>query len=123
MSVPAIDAMHISLGTRRSNGEWVATPVWFAALDDAFYVRTMHTSGKVKRIPRCPQVTVTLCDEAGKLLGETRPARARLMVQEEPLIQAAEDALQSKYGAARTEMTRLMESQSEPLVYLEIVFQ
>jgi PPOX class probable F420-dependent enzyme len=102
-----VDARYFNLATFRKSGKEVATPVWFAAADDAFYVFSAGDAGKVKRIragsrtgPGTPsRARVATCDVRGKLLGEWREAAARLVVDPNE-IRRAYAALRQKYGLA-----------------------
>lgn len=87
---------YMSLMTYRKSGAAVATPVWFARVDDNLYVMTLRASGKVKRISHTPQVRIAPCDRAGVLLGETRDATALILNGADRA--AADTALAQKYG-------------------------
>ena len=117
------DARYFSLATFRKNGKEVATPVWFAAANDTFYVFSAGNAGKVKRIragskadrgagsrtgPRTGSRTgsrmdsgsrarVAPCDGRGKVLGEWQNAVARLVVDPAE-VRVAYEALHKKYG-------------------------
>jgi PPOX class probable F420-dependent enzyme len=88
---------YLSLATYRANGTEVATPVWFAAVDDAFYVFTAGESGKVKRLRRSSRARVAPCDARGAVLGAWRDVTARL-VGDAASIARAQHALRLKYG-------------------------
>lgn len=78
-----------SLGLRRSNtallttfrrtGEPVATPVSIAVIGESAWFATAADSGKAKRLARNPDVLVAPCSVTGKVLGESVPARARVL--------------------------------------------
>lgn len=87
---------YMSLTTYRKSGAAVATPVWFARVDDNLYVMTLRASGKVKRISHTPRVRIAPCDRAGVLLGETRDAVALILNGADRA--AADTALAQKYG-------------------------
>jgi hypothetical protein len=95
--VALIDARYFSLATFRKNGKEVATPVWFAAADDTFYVFSAGDAGKVKRIRAGSRARVAPCDGRGKVLGDWQDAAARL-VTDAAEIRAAYAALHRKYG-------------------------
>lgn len=46
----AYRSQYINLTTFRRNGQAVATPVWFVALNGRLYISTNVNSGKAKRI-------------------------------------------------------------------------
>lgn len=86
----------INVQTYRKNGEAVSTPVWFVERDGRFYVRTIATAGKVKRIRNNPKARVMPCDQRGGPLGEWANATARLMSADED--RAVNGYFQAKYG-------------------------
>ena len=53
---------YVSLATFRRNGTEVATPVWFAAVDDKLYVVSAGDAGKVKRLRHSPRARVAPCE-------------------------------------------------------------
>ena len=75
----------------------MATPVWFASVDDTLYVFTAGDSGKVKRLRRSPRARVAPCDARGALRGDWQEATA-LLVTDPTTIRRAEAALDKKYG-------------------------
>ena len=87
---------YINLTTFRKNGVAVATPVWFAQIQDTLFIFTINNSGKVKRIRNNPQVQVAPCTSNGKPLGSTINARARIMSIDEEF--TALMPLRHKYG-------------------------
>jgi uncharacterized protein len=93
------DARYFSLATYRRNGREVATPVWFAAADDTFYVFSAGDAGKVKRIRAGSRARVARCDVRGKLLGDWQDATARL-VTDATETRRAYQALRKKYGVS-----------------------
>lgn len=56
---------YINLATYKKSGRLVQTPVWFALDQKYLYVRTLATSGKVKRINRNPNVRIAPCEMDG----------------------------------------------------------
>jgi PPOX class probable F420-dependent enzyme len=90
-------AGYISLITFRKTGAEVATPVWFAAMDDKLCVFTASESGKVKRLRNSSRARVASCTMRGKVTGPYRDATARL-VSDTQLIGRMEQALLAKYG-------------------------
>ena len=98
----------------------VRTPLWFAVLEGSLVARTLATSGKLKRMRRDPHAELAPCTETGAILGPTRFGRAAVLDDPER-IDAADRALDARYGAARKEMTRQMADQGQALVYFEVV--
>jgi len=86
----------LSLTTYRKSGEAVATPVWFAQVDNRLYVMTMLASGKAKRIMNTSRVTIAPCDRTGTLLGPSMEAVAHLVSEDGR--SAADDAITTKYS-------------------------
>ena len=92
-----VDARYFSLATFRKSGKEVATPVWFAAANDTFYVFSAGDAGKVKRLRASSRARVAPCDGRGKVLGEWQDATARLF-SEPAETRTAYAALRKKYG-------------------------
>ena len=96
-------ATYISLSTRKRDGNFVDTPVWFAQGEDGaeeacnYYVFALKKSGKVKRIRNFPDVKIAPCDIRGKLKGDWIDARADL-VNEAEGIKTGFAHLRKKYG-------------------------
>ncbi len=88
---------YLSLATYRTNGAEVATPVWFAAVDDTLYVFTAGESGKAKRLRRSSRARVAPCDARGTPTGAWRDATA-CIITDPALIARAQAALRAKYG-------------------------
>jgi len=120
MPYPNPSEKHICLATFKRDGTAVETAVWFAEADGKFYLRTIATSGKVKRIRNQPRVRLAPCTITGKVTGPWIDAHARLLTPSDPLIQVANFALDTKYGDERRHMTRLMAEQGKELVYIEV---
>jgi len=114
------EADHLSLVTYRRDGSEVATPLWFVEADGRLYARTMSPSGKLKRLARSAESRVAPCTADGTTTGESISTRARQLPEGDPAIALAEAALAQRYGAERVRLTRMMEHQGTPLVYLEI---
>ncbi|WP_165360580.1 PPOX class F420-dependent oxidoreductase [Candidatus Chloroploca sp. Khr17] len=87
---------YANLFTFRKNGEAIKTPIWFAERQGKIYVMTTMDSGKVKRIRNNGRVQIGPSDRAGKPLGPTVEAHARILEEHET--QVAKDALDRKYG-------------------------
>ena len=90
---------YINLSTRKRDGSFVNTPVWFAQEGETnnYYVYSLNNSGKVKRIRNFPDVKVAACNFSGKLKGNWVDAKADL-VDESENIKTAYECLRNKYG-------------------------
>jgi uncharacterized protein len=72
-------AKYVLLTTFRRDGTPVPTPVWHVVVDGVSYVSTGENVGKVKRIRRGPDVTISACTFRGRPTGPTFAARARIL--------------------------------------------
>ncbi len=90
-------ASYISFSTLRKNGNWVDTPVWFAADGENFYVFSAGNAGKVKRLRNFSQCRVAPCTFNGKLTGHRLEGTAWL-VDDAREQERAHRALRRKYG-------------------------
>lgn len=88
---------YANLFTFRKSGEAIKTPIWFAERAGRLYVMTVMDSGKVKRIRNNGRVQIGPADRAGKPLGPTVEAQARLLSEPQD-VQVAKNALDDKYG-------------------------
>ncbi|PPR79537.1 MAG: hypothetical protein CFH01_00368 [Alphaproteobacteria bacterium MarineAlpha2_Bin1] len=90
---------YISLSTQKKDGTFINTPVWFAQEGNLnnYYVYTLKSSGKVKRIRNFTSVKIAPCNFSGKIRGCWENAKAELIVEEET-INLAYSLLRSKYG-------------------------
>ena len=88
---------YISFATRKRSGEWVATPVWFAADRGNYYVFSASAAGKVKRLRNSPRARVAACDARGNVHGPWHEAQARI-VSAPDAIARANALLLAKYG-------------------------
>ena len=90
---------YINLSTRKRDGSFVNTPVWFVQEKETnnYYVYSLNNSGKVKRIRNFPDVKVATCNFSGKLKGNWVDANANL-VDESGNIKTAYACLRKKYG-------------------------
>ena len=90
---------YINLSTRKRDGSFVNTPVWFAQEGETnnYYVYSLNNSGKVKRIRNFPDVKVATCNFCGKLKGNCVDANSNL-VDESENIKTAYESLRKKYG-------------------------
>ena len=111
---------HMSLTTFRRNGEPVATPIWFAEVAGCLYVRTAGHFKKLERIAEDPSVTVAPCTENGEVTGAVLTGVARILSDSDPVIEAADAALNRKYPAERPAMTQLLADNGWPGIYVEV---
>ena len=90
---------YINLSTRKKNGNYIDTPVWFAVdkQTNALYIYSLKKAGKVKRIKNFPDVKIAACNYRGKLEAEWQSAKAELINNSEE-IAAAYRLLRNKYG-------------------------
>lgn len=88
---------YFNLETFRKDGSGVKTPLWFAEIDGALYVRTGADSWKVKRIRNQPQVRITPSDSRGKPKGPWVDAQATI-IEDPDRKKRVEQAFRKKYG-------------------------
>lgn len=90
---------YINLSTRKRDGSFVDTPVWFAQEGDTnnYYVFSLKNVGKIKRIRNFPEVKVGICTFSGKPKGGWAYAMADL-VDEPETTKVAYSILRKKYG-------------------------
>ena len=90
---------YINLSTRKRNGSFVGTPVWFAQVGETnnYYIFSLAKAGKVKRIRNFPDVRIAICDGRGKLKSEWMAAQAKL-INDPAEITVAYRFLRNKYG-------------------------
>ena len=90
---------YINLSTRKRDGSFVNTPVWFAQEGEtnSYYVYSLKNVGKVKRIRNFPDVKVATCKFSGKRKSDWVDAKADL-VDESENIKIAYECLSKKYG-------------------------
>ena len=90
---------YINLSTKKKNGTFINTPVWFAqdAETNNYYVYTLKKSGKVKRIKNFPDVRVAPCNFRGKIKSNWIYATADL-IYDSSNIKFAYTLLIMKYG-------------------------
>jgi PPOX class probable F420-dependent enzyme len=89
-------ANYLCLSTFRRTGEEVHTPVWFAELDNVYYIFSAGKSGKIKRIRNSPKSRVAPCTATGKITGDWLNASAFILGDEDHTL--ALKALHQKYG-------------------------
>ena len=90
---------YINLSTRKRDGSFVDTPMWFAQEGETnnYYVYSLNNLGKVKRIRNYPEVKVGICTYSGKPKGGWFYAIADL-VDEPEYTKVAYSVLRKKYG-------------------------
>lgn len=91
------DARYISFATYRKSGTEVATPVWCAHDDGAFYLFSASDAGKVKRLRNSSRARLAVCDIRGRLQGDWHDATAEIL-QDPDDAQRALALLRRKYG-------------------------
>lgn len=87
---------YVSLTTYRKDGTPVATPVWVVALEGELWVWTNLDAGKVKRLRRSPRAALAPCRVCGEALGESVPARGRVVPTDQ--VERVLPALIAEYG-------------------------
>ncbi|HBX74214.1 MAG TPA: PPOX class F420-dependent oxidoreductase [Halieaceae bacterium] len=88
---------YLSFATRKRNGEFVPTPVWFAPDNGVYYLFSAGDAGKVKRLRNFSSARIAPCTVSGRLTGEWHEANAYL-VDSPAEIALALAALRRKYG-------------------------
>ena len=90
---------YVSIATKKHDGSWVWTPVWFAQCSGkgVFYAFSAGAAGKVKRLRNYPEIQVAPCTASGKILGQSIAGSAWLECDAEQCA-AAYVALGQKYG-------------------------
>ena len=90
---------YINLSTRKRDGSFVDTPMWFAQEGETnnYYVYSLNNLGKVKRMRNYPEVKVGICTYSGKPKGGWFYAIADL-VDEPEYTKVAYSVLRKKYG-------------------------
>ena len=88
---------YLLLGTRKKDGSFVDTPVWFAKDGNTLYLFSTGDAGKVKRLRNFSEARVAPCTVSGKTLGEFRKATARLIEDDAGRAEAHRQLLK-KYG-------------------------
>jgi PPOX class probable F420-dependent enzyme len=109
-----------ALTTYRASGAPVPTAVWFAAVADRLYVRTVATSGKVKRLRANGRVQVAPCTMDGTITGPVIDAQAQIVDPAAPDWQVGEAALDAKYGDKRRANTADLQTRQIPLALIVI---
>jgi PPOX class probable F420-dependent enzyme len=110
-----VGARCLLLESECANGDAVAIPVCFAAINEKIFVRTEAGSAQVRRLERWPVVKVAACTFRGTPVNDYIECIARIVPTErEP---EAEASLRRQYGMIRRLYDRLMRSQH---AYLEL---
>ena len=80
----------ISLTTFKRDGTKVSTPIWFNVMGGKIYVTTEPSAWKVKRIANNPRVEFAVCNQRGKVTGQSFSGVARILAPVElaPVIAA-----------------------------------
>jgi uncharacterized protein len=112
---------YANLITYRKDGSAIPTPVWFAETDGRIYVMTTAAAGKTKRIRNNGSVELGPCTSAGKPLGPTVGAQARVLSAGEEA--AARQALDRKYGLMKALFDFGMNLRGVERAWIEIVPQ
>jgi PPOX class probable F420-dependent enzyme len=111
---------YLSLETFRKSGESMPTPVWFVQDGETLYVRTLTSSGKVKRIRNNSRVNVAPCKMDGSLIGSWVPAVAR-EIQDDPATDTRVDRLlDKKHGLIKNALMLQAAIQGRKYTVLEI---
>lgn len=84
------------LSTRKKDGSFVDTPVWFAKQGEQVYMFSAGDAGKVKRLRNFSEIRLAPCTVSGKPLGDFIPATATLANAEQA--REAHRQLVLKYG-------------------------
>lgn len=108
-------AKYLLLESERVDGTWVATPMWFAVVDDTVFLRTDARAAKVRRISHRPVVKVAPCTIRGKPLDDYMECMARIVPQEREA--QAEAALRRRNGPLRRLFSSFVRNDH---VYLEL---
>jgi len=88
---------YLSFATKKRSGEFVATPVWFAAHGNSYYLFSAGGAGKVKRLRNFSESRVAACTMRGALTGSWTDAEAVILESEKDKKNALQ-ALRRKYG-------------------------
>ncbi len=114
---------YISLDTYRKSGEAVRTPVWFAQEEDRLYVWTQGSSGKAKRIRRCPQVKIAPSDQRGNPLGPYITGDAQVSPLSTPTYEHGNQLINRKYGFLKKVFEFMGRKNAAERVIIEVKLQ
>ena len=70
---------YLSFSTRKKSGDFVSTPVWFAPLEDSYYLFSAGDAGKVKRLRNFSESRIAPCTVTGSLTGDWIETEAWLL--------------------------------------------
>ncbi|WP_188109787.1 PPOX class F420-dependent oxidoreductase [Pseudohalioglobus sediminis] len=113
---------YMSFATLKKSGDFVATPVWFAPLDGAYYVFSAGDAGKVKRLRNFSDARIARCTVTGRVTGETFDADAYLLDTPEDEATALR-ALHKKYGMKMkfTDVLSALTGKKQKRAYIRVV--
>jgi PPOX class probable F420-dependent enzyme len=114
-------AKYLLLESERANGMRVATPMWFAAVDDTVFLRTEAGSAKVRRISRRRVVRVAACTFRGIPVRDYIVCVAWVVPPEREA--QAEAALRRGYGLGRRLFSWFIHSERTYLELMPLVEQ
>jgi uncharacterized protein len=109
------DARYLLLESERTDGTWVGTPMWFAAVNHTIFLRTEADSPTLRRMSRRPIVTVAPCTMGGTPLDDYIERMSRIVPREREA--QAQAALRRGYGLLRRAFDRFVRNDH---VYLEL---
>jgi PPOX class probable F420-dependent enzyme len=109
------NAKYLLLESESVDGTPVATPMWFAAVDETIFVRANPESMQLERIRRRPVVKVAACTMRGVTFSDYIECVARIVPQGAEA--QASTALDHSCGALRRLLSALARSDD---VYLEL---
>jgi PPOX class probable F420-dependent enzyme len=109
------DAKYLLLESQRTDGTWVGTRMWFAAVNNTIFLRTEADSPKLRRMSRRPIVKVAPCTMRGKPLDDYIECAAQIVPRERA--EQAEAAFRRGYGPLRRLVNVLTHND---YVYLEL---
>ena len=73
------ESSYISLSTKKRDGSWVNTPVWFAQESNILYLFSEGKAGKIKRLKNFSEVKICTCTVTGKITGEWQNGQATIL--------------------------------------------
>ena len=113
---------YMSFSTLKKSGDFVATAVWFAPLDGAYYVFSAGGAGKVKRLRNFAEARIAPCTVTGKVTGEAFEADAYLLESAEDEATALR-ALNQKYGFKMklTDLLSALTGKKNKRTYIRVV--
>ena len=88
---------YLSLATKKRDGSWVETPIWFAQQGHTLYCFSESKAGKVKRLRNFAEVRISPCNVIGKILAESENATA-IIIEDAAQLTEAKHALLNSYG-------------------------